>query len=101
MEDFQLIDNEPIDNSINKRDFLKLYHQEGANLNDSEQNVAFITGEKNNFHQTGNAYLEFDITVRNPAGNFDNISETRLIDNAFAYYFRDFSSDDWWLRPRR
>ena len=35
LEDFQLIDIEPIDNSIIKRDFLKVYHQKGANLNDS------------------------------------------------------------------
>ena len=27
LEDFQLIDNEPIDNSIIKRDFIKIYHQ--------------------------------------------------------------------------
>ena len=46
LEDFQLIDNEPIHNSIIKKDFLKVYHQQGANLNDSNQNVAFIFGEK-------------------------------------------------------
>ena len=88
IEDFQLIDNEPIDNSIKKRDFLKNYHQQGANLNDSDQNVAFIFGENRNYHQIGDAYLEFDITVRNPAANFDNISETRLINNAFASCFK-------------
>ena len=41
----QLLDNEPIDNSIFKRDELKVYHQQGANQNDSDQNVAFIFGE--------------------------------------------------------
>ena len=45
LEDFQLIDNEPIDNSIIKREYLKIYHQQGANLNDSNQNVAFIFGK--------------------------------------------------------
>ena len=45
-EDFQLIDNEPIDDSIIKRDYLKVYHQQGANLNDSNQNVAIIFGQK-------------------------------------------------------
>ena len=92
MEDFQLIDNEPIGNSIVKRDFTKVYHQSGANLNDSDQNVECIFGENNNYHQIGNAYLEFDISIRkvveipnNP--NFINTDQIRLINNAFAYCF--------------
>ena len=92
LEDFQLIDNEPIDNSIVKRDYAKVYHQSGANLNDSNQNVEFIFGENNNYHQIGNAYLEFDITIRkvveipnNPI--LINTDEIRLINNAFAYCF--------------
>ena len=32
-EDFQLSDNEPFDNSIIKKDFLKVYHEQGAQLN--------------------------------------------------------------------
>ena len=28
LKDFQLIDNEPIDNSIIKRDFKKIYHRQ-------------------------------------------------------------------------
>ena len=87
LEDFQLIDNKPIDNSVVKRDYTKVYHQQGANLNDSNQSVEFIFGEKNNYHQLGNRYLEFDITVRNTAGNFTDASAIRLIKNAFAYCF--------------
>ena len=30
--DFQLVDDESIDNSIIKRDFIKIYHQQGAQL---------------------------------------------------------------------
>ena len=89
LEDFQLIDNEPIDNSIVKRDYNKVYHQSGENLNDSNQNVEFIFGENNNYHQIGNAYLEIDITIRkvvapplNPV--FINTDQIRLINNAFA-----------------
>ena len=63
LEDFQLLDNEPIDNSIIKRDFTKAYRQSGANLNDSNQNIDFIFVENNNYLQIGNGYLEFDITV--------------------------------------
>ena len=86
LEDFQIINNEPIDNSIIKRDYLKAYHQQGANLNASNQNVEFIFGE-NNYHQIGKAYLDFDITVRNTAGNFIISSNIRLIKNAFACCF--------------
>ena len=92
LEDFQLLDNEPIDNSIVKRDYTKVYHQSGANLNDSNQNVEFIFGENNNYYQIGNAYLEFDITIRkvvapplNPV--LINTDQIRLINNAFAYCF--------------
>ena len=88
LEDFQLIDNESIDNSIIKRDYTEVYHQQGANLNDSNQNVEFIFGENNNYHQIGNAYLEFDITVRNPAANFTDASVIRLVNNGFADCFK-------------
>ena len=92
LEDFQLIDNEPIDNSIVKKDYAKVYHHQGANLNDSNQNVEFIFGENNNYHQIGNAYLEIDITIRKvvAAGadpNFANADQIRLIIKAFAYCF--------------
>ena len=91
IEDFQLLDNEPIDNSIIKRDFLKVYHQQGAQLNDADQNIEFVFGENNNFHQIGNAYLEFDITVRaqNAADAFDKNSPIRLTNNGFAYVFQE------------
>ena len=90
LEDFQLLDNEPFDNSIIKRDFLKIYHQQGAQLNQSDQNVEFIFGENNNYHQVGNSYLEFDITVRREDNaNFSNNSAIRLTNNAFAYCFKE------------
>ena len=91
LEDFQLIDNYQIDKSIVKRDFTKVYHQSGANLNDVNQNVEFIFVENNNYHQVGNAYIEFDITVRNTAGNFTNAFVIRLVNNAFAFCFKEAS----------
>ena len=39
LEDFQFVYNETIDNSVIKRDFLKVYHLQAANLNDSDQNI--------------------------------------------------------------
>jgi len=89
LEDFQLLDSEPFDSSIIKRDYLKVYHQQGAVLNNSDQNVEFIFGENNNYHQIGNSYLEFDITVRRQDNvDFDN-EAIRLTNNAFAYAFKE------------
>ena len=56
LEFFQLLDKEPIDNSIRKRDFLKVYHQQGAQLNQSDQNIDFIFGENKNYQQIGHFF---------------------------------------------
>ena len=63
-EGFQLIDNEKIDDSIIKRDFIKIYHQSGANVDAENSQIKFYFGENHNFIQVGNGYLEFDIRVR-------------------------------------
>ena len=94
LEDFQLLDNEPFDNSIIKRDFTKIYHQQGAqlnqSLNQSDQNIDFIFGENNNYHQIGNGYLEFNITVRkNDISNFHIEDPIRLVNNGFAFCFKE------------
>ena len=90
LEDFQLLDNEPIDNSIIKRDFTKIYHRQGDQLNQSDQNIDLIFGENNNYHQIGNAYLEFNITVqKNDTKNFHDDDSVRLVNNAFAYCFKE------------
>ena len=90
LEDFQLLDNEPLDNSIIKRDFTKIYHRQGDQLNQSDQSIEFIFGENNNYHQIGNAYLEFNITVRK---NHDTIfhydDPFRLVNNGFAFCFKE------------
>ena len=90
LEDFQLLDNEPLDNSIIKRDFTKIYHRQGDQLNQSDQNIEFIFGENNNYHQIGNAYLEFNITVRkNDDTNFHHEDPVRLVNNGFAFCFKE------------
>ena len=66
LDDFQLIDNEPIEKSIIKGEFLEIFHQQGAQLNDQLQKIEFISGENKNHHQVGNSYLEFNISVRHP-----------------------------------
>ena len=67
--DFQLIDEEKIDDSIIKRDFIKFYHQSGANVNNENSNIKFYFGENFNFVQVGNGYSEFDIRIRRAIGN--------------------------------
>ena len=54
LQDFQLLDNEPFDNSIKKKDFSKVYHQQGVQLNQSDRNIEIFFGENNNYHQIGN-----------------------------------------------
>ena len=90
LESFQLLDNEPLVNSIIKRDFTKIYHQQGAQLNQSGQNIEFIFGENNNYHQIGNGYLEFYITLRkNDTSNFHREDPIRLVNNVYAFCFKE------------
>ena len=94
LDDFQLIDNESKDISIMKRDFLKIYHEQAANLNDSDRNVEFIFGENNKYHQIGNGYLQYELTKEKDvavAANriLVNGDAIRLVNNAFAFCFKE------------
>ena len=90
LEAFHLLDNQPFDKSILKRDFLELYHQQGAQVNQSDQNIELIFGENNNYHQIGNAYLEFIIGVRKiDTTNFHTENPIGLANNAFAFCFEE------------
>ena len=90
LEDCQILDIEPIDNSITKREFTEVYHQQGAELNQSDQNIELIFGENNNYHQIGNAYSESDITVQKTDGtNFHYDDPFRLVKNGFAFRFKE------------
>ena len=90
LEDFHSLDNEQFDNSIIKRDFTKIYHQQGAQLNQSGQNIEVFFGENNNYHQIGNGYLESSITVRkNDFTNFHHEDPIRLINNGYAFCFKE------------
>ena len=82
LKGFQLLDNEPFDKSIIKRYFTKIYHQQGAQLNQSDQNIEYVFGEKNIYHQIGGGYLEFIITVRkNDTTIFHVDDPIRLVNN--------------------
>ena len=90
LEYFQLLDNEPLGNKIIERDFTKKCHRRGDQLNQSDQKIEFIFGENNNYHQIGNAYLEFNNTVRkNDTTNFHDNDPIRLVNNGCAYCFEE------------
>ena len=90
MKGFQLLDNEPFDNSLIKRDYLKVYHQPRAQLNQFNQNIDLVSGENNNYHQIGISYLEFNKTVRkNDTTNFHYNNPVGLVNHAFAFCFTE------------
>ena len=88
--DFQLIDGTITDISMLKRDFAKIYHQ-NAQRNEADKNAEFIFGEKNNYYQIGNSYLQFHIELKKDGGNFedDNTDVIRLVKNAFGNIFEE------------
>ena len=65
---------------IIKRDFLKNYHQQAANLNDSDQNIDFVFGEIDNYHQIGNAYLQYELTIEKDVA----VAANRVLVNGVA-----------------
>ena len=95
VQDFELIYNEKIDDSIIKRDFIKLYRQSGANLDAENSQIKFYFGENHNFVQVGNGYLEFNLKVRKAINAKFIVAENntneliRLVNNAFAYTIHD------------
>ena len=89
-EDFQLIDIETLDDSIINKEFTKVYHRQGDQLNQSDQIIEFIFGKNNNYHQIGNACLEFNITVRkNDDTNFHHEYPVRSVNIGFAFCFEE------------
>ena len=90
LEDFQLLDNAPIDKDIIKGDFTKIYHRQGDQLNQMDQNIEFFFGENNKYHQIGNAYLEFKIKVWKIDGTkFHHDDPIRLLNIRFAFCFKE------------
>ena len=58
----------------------------GAQQNQPDQNIEFISSENKLYHQTGNGYLEFSITVRkNDTTNFPPEDPIRLVNNGYAF----------------
>ena len=88
--DFQILDDEKIDDSITKRDFIKVYHQWGAKVNSENSNFKFFFGENHKFIQVGNGYLEIALKKRkSDKTNFADGDVVRLVNDAFAYTIHD------------
>ena len=67
-----------------------MYHQQGVQLNQPKQNIDFIFGENNNYHQIHNGSLEFDVTVpKSDPTNFHNDDLIGLLINAYAFCFTE------------
>ena len=89
-EDFHLLDDEQIDDSIIKQDSIKIYHQSGANVDNENSNVKLFFEENHNFIQVGNGYLEFDTKIRKADNtNFVNAEVIILVNNAFPNIYHD------------
>ena len=58
-------------------------------MHDPNQNVEFIIGENNNYHRVGNSHLGFDVTVRDPIAGFNNNADIRMVNDSFAFYFKE------------
>ena len=91
---FQLVDDEKCDESIIKRDFIKNYHQSGADVKSEGSNIKLYFGENHNFVQVGNGYLEFDIKFRKADNSNFSINAhghdfIRLVNHVFAYTLHD------------
>ena len=72
---------------------MKIYHQQAANLNDSDQNIDFLLGENNNYHQIGIAYIQKKLTKKEVANAADSVlvydDVINILNNAFAHCFKE------------
>ena len=59
----QLIDDTTVDDSIVETDFLKIFHQHGAQVDDKNENIKFCFRDNLNYIQIGNSYFEVEIVV--------------------------------------
>ena len=83
IEDFQLLDDTTIDASIIK-ELRKIDHQQGDHLKDTDQSFEFIFRDENNYHQIGNANIQYIIAV----GKADKTDRIRLVNSVFAKTFK-------------
>ena len=89
LENFQMLGGTTIGTSFIRRNSVKIYHQQGAQSINSNHGNGFIIIANNIYHQIGNAYLEFDVTLRiyrtafnNPIGDgnkYDPFTSVKMV----------------------
>ena len=88
--DFQLLDEEKIDDSIIKRDFIKIQHQSRSKVHNGISIIKIYFGENHKFIRFGHRYLEFDMKFKKTdITTFVNFDVIRLVNNAFSYIIGD------------
>ena len=89
-EDFQLMDESKTDDSITKRDFIKIYHQHGAEVKIENQNINFYFGKYPTYIEKGNGYVEVDLEVKKVDNTIFTIADDiRVVNNAIALIFKE------------
>ena len=73
---------------------MKIYHRQAANLNDFDQKVEFMFGKKNNYHQIGNAFLQYELKIEKVVAVaadriLVDVDVIKLVNNAFADCFKE------------
>ena len=68
-EDFQLIDVTTIVDLVMKRDFVKIYHQHGAQVDNETEKITLYFREGPKYIQFGNSFVETEIIVKKSRQN--------------------------------
>ena len=88
-----MIDDSKIDGSIIKRDFVKIYHQHGAEVNVENQNIKFYFRENLNFIQRSSGYLKIDPEAKKTdIASFTKADQFRLVNFGLAYILQEARS---------
>ena len=84
-----MIDDWRIDDSIRKWDFIKIYHQHGAEVINGNQNIKFHFGQNLSYTQIGNGHLENDKEVKEvDITIYSNADPSWLVSNGLACTFQ-------------
>ena len=89
-EYFQLIDDSKIDDPNIKKDYIKMYHQRGGEVDNENRKIELYFGQNLQFLQVGNSYLELDIEIKKADNtSFAIADESRLVNNGLTFVFQE------------
>ena len=70
-----------------------VYHQQGVQLDVSNESIEFFFGKNNNDHQIGIGYLDFDENWWKNSGNFKNVDADGKVDESIGLVNIAFAHD--------